>query len=118
MTRDRPGAWARLRYVYGGRLPAWRDWVRRDLTDPGWRERVVLRVIAQVLPFVAIGVFVPGPSWLHEALPALILLSTLIIAAPFSEELRDARLRRHGLPVPGHRDEGPPPPGDWPGMRR
>jgi hypothetical protein len=103
--------------VFGGRLLVHTDWVLRDLTEPGWRERVVLRVLGQVAPFVAAGVFVPGPVAVHVALPALLVLSTLLIAAPFSEEIRDARLRQHGLPVPKHPDSGPPPPEAWPGMR-
>jgi len=118
VTETGPGVGAWLRYTYGGRMPAaQRAWALRDLTEPGWRERVVLRVLAQVAPFVAAGAFVPGPAAVHVAVPALTVLSTLLIAAPFSEEIRDARLRRNELPVPPRdRDDGPPPPERWPGM--
>ena len=117
MTADRPSALGLLRYIYGGRLPvSQRAWVRRDLSDAGWRERVVLRVLVQVAPFVALGAFVPGPAFVRAALPALLLLSTLLIAAPFSEEIRDRRLRQHGLEPPKAPD-GLPPPDKWPGMK-
>ncbi len=119
MTHPRVGVLTWLRYTYGGRLPAaHQDWVRRDLTEPGWRERVVLRVLAQVAPFVVIGALVPGPPSLRVAVPALMVLSTLLIAAPFSEEIRDARLRHNELSVPPRAgNDGPPPPESWPGMR-
>ena len=103
--------------MFGGRLTAHSAWVLRDLTEPGWRERVVLRVLGQVSPFVAAGAFVPGPVAVHLALPALLVLSTLLIAAPFSEELRDARLRQHDLAATKKPDSGPPPPEAWPGMK-
>ena len=107
-----------VRYIYGGRLPlSQRAWVQRDLTDAGWRERIVLRVVLQVAPFVALGAFVPGPAFVRAALPALLLLSTLLIAAPFSEEIRDRRLRQHDLDTPKDPDDGPPPPEPWPGMK-
>ncbi|MDQ1703315.1 MAG: hypothetical protein QOF57_2567 [Frankiaceae bacterium] len=120
MTHNRPGVLAWLRYTYGGRMPlAHLEWARRDLTEPGWRERVVLRVLVQVSPFVAAGTLVPGPPAVHVAVPALMVLTTLLIVAPFSEEIRDARLRHNGLPVPPRDDrDGPPPPESWPGMRR
>jgi hypothetical protein len=117
VTSDGPGPLARARYLCGARLPVrWQEWVRHDLTDPGWRERVVVRSMIQVLPFVVLGAFVPGPAWVHVGVPAVIVLSNLLIVGPFSEELRDARLRQNGLPVPQRRD-GPPPPTLWPGMR-
>ena len=103
--------------MLGARLGAHTEWVLRDLTDPGWRERVVLRVLGQVSPFVAAGAFVPGPVAVHLALPALFVLSTLLIAAPFSEEIRDARLRQHQLAARKNPDSGPPPPEAWPGMK-
>ena len=108
---------AQLRYVFGGRLRGHSEWVRRDLTEPGWRERVVLRVLGQLAPFVAAAAFVPGPAAVHVGLPALLILSVLLIAAPFSEEIRDARLRQHGLAPSKNPGTGPPPPESWPGMR-
>lgn len=118
MVSDGPGLGARLRYILGGRAPdAHREWARRDLTEAGWRERVVLRVLGQVAPFAVAGTFVPGPPAVHAAVPALMVLSTLLIAVPFSEEIRDARLRQNGLPR-APRVDGPPPPEQWPGMKR
>ena len=85
----------------------------------------MLRVLGQVAPLVAAGAFAPGPPAVHVALPTLLVLSVLLIAAPFSEEIRDARLRQHGLAKPQSKsqtktekpDTGPPPPEPWPGMK-
>jgi hypothetical protein len=118
VTSEAPGPLARARYLWGARLPIrWQEWVRLDLTEPGWRERVVIRSLLQILPFVVLGAFIPGPPWVHVGVPAFMVLGTLLVVGPFSEELRDARLRRHGLPVPERREDGPPPPAPWPGMR-
>jgi hypothetical protein len=39
-------------------------------------------------------------------LPALVLLSGLFVAGAYGDDLRDRRLRQHGLPVP-EREEPP-----------
>jgi len=41
--RGRPPIWLVGFYRLGGRLPAkWRTWVFHDLTNPGWRRRIVV----------------------------------------------------------------------------
>lgn len=97
----------RLVYAFGGRLPEpQREWVRHDLTDAGWRGRAMLRALVQVVPVAAALAFLPGPASVHVFLPLLVLLSGLFVAAAYGEDLRDRRLRQHGLPTP--RREDPP----------
>ena len=96
-----------VRYALGGRLPAAsRDWVRHDLTDAGWRGRGLLRTLAQVLPVGVLLALLPGPAYVHWMLPLFVLLCAAFVAGAYADDLRDRRLRQHGLPVP--RREPPP----------
>jgi len=80
--------------------------VRHDLTDAGWRWRALRRLLVQLLPFlIALG-FLPGPGFLHLMLPLFLLLASLFTAAAYADDLRDRRLRQHGLEPPAiSRDE-------------
>ena len=99
----------RLRYALGGRLPeASREWVRHDLTDAGWRGRGVLRALVQVLPICVVLALLPGPAYVHVMLPLFVVLCAAFVTAAYGDDLRDRRLRQHGLPVP-YRE--PPPRG-------
>ena len=101
------GQW--LRYAFGGRLPEpLHEWVRHDLTDAGWRGRGVLRALLQVLPVAVPLALLPGPAYVHWMVPLFVLLCALFVAAAYGDDLRDRRLRQHGLPVP---DREPPPRG-------
>lgn len=98
---DRPSAVQWLRYAVGGRLPEpLHDWVRHDLTDADWRWRQILRVLVQsALPVLVIALL-PAPGTLRVLMMALVLLGSLSVGAAYSDELRERRLRQHGLTPP------------------
>ncbi len=98
----------RLRYVVGGVLPDHREWVRHDLVDPGWRWRIVRRVLLQALPFAVALALLPGSAGLRLALSAFLLLTSGFVAAAYAEQLRDRRLRQHGLYQSLHQNAGGP----------
>ncbi len=99
------GQW--LRYAAGGRLPGHRDWVRHDLMDAGWQGRLLARNMLQLLPFVLVlgGL---GAAFLDPLsatlLVALVPLAALITIGAAAEQVRERRLRQHGLPVPDDPD--------------
>jgi len=97
-----PTVWQWIRYTLGFRLPpANRDWVRHDLTDAGWRGRIMARHLALMLPICLLLALLPGPWWLHLAVPLLAFAASTLTVAISADELRDARLRQHGLPPAG-----------------
>lgn len=82
--------------------------MRHDLLDAGWRWRAFWRSIAQAaLPALVFGLL-PGPVSVHVLAPALLLITVSFLAVACAEDLRDRRLRQHGLPIP-YRE--PPPRG-------
>ena len=96
-----------MTYALGARLPAdRREWVRHDLTDAWWRGRAMVRAVVQVLPVALLLALLPGPTSVHVFLPLLVVLSGLFVAGAYGEDLRDRRLRQHGLATP--RREDPP----------
>lgn len=101
----RPTALQWLRYAFGGRLPpALSEWVRHDLTDADWRWRLVLRVLVQcVLPAAVLAVL-PADPQVRVLMVALVVCGALFTAAAYGDELRDRRLRQHGLLPPQHPD--------------
>jgi hypothetical protein len=102
---SRPSAAQWLRYAYGGRLPrSLQEWVRHDLTDADWRWRLILRVLVQcAIPAVVLG-FLPAGAEVRVLMIALVLIGALFTAAAYGDELRDRRLRQHGL-LPPQRPE-------------
>jgi hypothetical protein len=97
-----PGPWQWVRYALGFRLPpANRDWVRHDLTDVGWRGRLMVRHLTVMLPLCALLALLPGALWLRLTVPLLALLTSTFTVAVTANDLRDARLRQHGLPPTG-----------------
>ena len=106
-----PGRLERLRYFFGGVLPQHREWVRHDLTDAGWRWRVVRRVMVQALPFAIALALLPGTPSMRLSLVLFLLLTSGFTAAAAGEALRDRRLRQHGWPPAVGDDAVPPSPG-------
>ncbi|WP_067490920.1 DUF5313 family protein [Actinomadura hibisca] len=97
-----PGPLRWARYTLGFRLPPEnREWVRHDLTDAGWRARVLLRHLALMLPICAGLAFLPGPWWIRALVVALVLVSSVFTVVISADDLRRARLRQHGLEPPG-----------------
>jgi hypothetical protein len=109
-----PGVLGWLAFAYGFRLPARNvHWVRHELTDAGWRWRVVLRNLVVVVPVsvllaVLLTVFLPAPAWIGATMVALILVASVLSVAFYADDIRVARLRQHGLPVPNDPDLGRP----------
>jgi hypothetical protein len=105
-----PSIGRRLLFALGFRLPArYLGWLRHDLTDAGWRGRMVTRHFVVMAPIaIVLGLVLPGPVWLHIAVPALFLLTSVGIIAMYASELRVSRMRRHGLEPPDDPDLGRP----------
>lgn len=109
-----PGVLRWLLFAAGFRLaPRYRDWVRHELTDAGWRLRTVLRHLAVIIPIcvvlvVILTVLLPTPAWLSLTMVALILSGSVFTVAAYADDLRASRLRQHGLDVPDDPDLGHP----------
>jgi Family of unknown function (DUF5313) len=109
-----PGPIGWLRFAAGFRLPAANvHWVRHELTDAGWRRRTVVRHLVIIVPVCAIlvvllEIFLPTPAWVSVMMVALILVGSVFSVFFYADDLRAARLRQHGLPVPSDRDLGRP----------
>jgi hypothetical protein len=104
-----PNLAGRLRFAFGMRLRAEnREWVRHELTDAGWRGRVVARHLTVMIPVCLLLTLLPGPVWLRLMVPALALAGSLFTVAVYADDIRAARLRQHGLPVPDDPDLGHP----------
>lgn len=114
MAPVRPSFPLWLRYAVGGRLPErLHGWVRHDLTDADWRWRQLLRVLIQALLPVVVFALLPVPWTLRMMMIALLLLGAVSVALAYADELRDRRLRQHGLIPPTQPETGPPPPQPW-----
>ena len=91
----------RIHYLIGGTLrPESREWVRRDLTGPGWRHRQALRPVWCMLPFALGFAIAPGPSDVRVSIPLGLLLIALVMGYATGEAFRNKRLERHGLERP------------------
>ncbi|GLW65772.1 hypothetical protein Arub01_40160 [Actinomadura rubrobrunea] len=96
-----PGPLRRVRYALGFRLPdEHRDWVRHDLTDAGWRGRLLRRHLAVMLPVCLAFLLLPGAWWIGAAAGLLALLTSTVTMLISADDVRRSRLRRHGLPPP------------------
>jgi hypothetical protein len=109
-----PGPLGWLRFAAGFRLPpASVHWVRHELTDAGWRWRTVLRHLVVIVPLcgvlvVILAEFLPAPLWMSVMMVVLILAGSVLTVATYADDIRAARLRQHGLPVPTDPDLGRP----------
>jgi Family of unknown function (DUF5313) len=113
-----PHVAGKLLFAIGFRLPERnREWVRHDLTDAGWRGRLLLRHMAVVLPICLVFALLPGAVWIRVAVPALFAICSIGIVAMYAGEIRAARLRRHDLAAPDNRDQGRPSPLRTRGLR-
>lgn len=101
MTRlpGNPGVWRYLAYAAGFRLPAENlDWVWHDLTDAGWRSRMLARHLLVMLPICVGLALLPGEWWIRVSVPLLALVTSTFVVVVSTEDLRRSRLHQHGLP--------------------
>ena len=104
-----PSAGRKLLFAFGARLPERnREWVRHELTDAGWRGRLVARHLVITVPIAAVLAAFPGPPFIHIMVPLLFLISSLGIVAMYADDIRVSRLRRNGLTAPDDPDLGRP----------
>ncbi len=103
---SRPTVWQWLGYAFGARLPAGlTEWVRHDLTDADWRWRELLRVLVQCAAPAVILFLLPAQLEIRVLTAGLVLAGALFTAAAYAENLRDRRLRQHGLSPPGQPEQ-------------
>jgi hypothetical protein len=103
---ERPSLLLWLRYAVGGRLPSrYREWVWQDLTSHDWRLRVAGRILLFAFVPIIVMLLLPGPLEIRIYAAAFIVIGPLFVGFAYGDELRDARLRQHGLLPP----QGPDP---------
>jgi hypothetical protein len=96
-------------FALGARLPdRYAEWVRHELTDAGWRGRLLARHLLVTLPFSVALALLPGAVWIRVAVPLLFLICSMGIVALYAADIRVSRLRRHGLEPPDDPDLGRP----------
>ncbi|HEY3682594.1 MAG TPA: DUF5313 family protein [Streptosporangiaceae bacterium] len=110
-----PGPFGWLAYALGFRLSKHIEWVRHDLTDAGWRGRMMARHLVVILPICAAFALLPGGWAIRLGTAGLLFLGGVFTVATSTDQLRTARLRQHGLlppQRPGPPTPTPPDPGD------
>jgi Flp pilus assembly protein TadB len=96
-------------FALGARLPERnREWVRHELTDAGWRGRLIGRHLILTVPVCVVFALLPGAVWIRITVAALFLICTVGIVALYADDIRVSRLRRNGLEAPDDRDLGRP----------
>jgi len=104
-----PGLLRWLWFAIGFRLaPPYREWVRHELTDAGWRVRALVRQLVILVPIAAVFVALPGQWIIRIALAVLVLFGGTFVTLAYGDTLRASRLRQHSLPVPEDPDLGRP----------
>ncbi len=102
-----PSAGRKILFTLGVQMPGrYREWVRHELTDAGWRGRLTGRHLMVTLPVAAALAALPGPLFIHLMVPALFLICSVGIVAMYADDIRVNRLRRHGLTPPDDPDLG------------
>lgn len=105
MSDERPSAWAWFKYAFGATLPdRYDDWVLHDLTGPDWRLREAGRIMLfAVVPIVGL-LFLPAPIEIRVYCVLFVVIGPLFVGLAYGDELRDRRLRQHGLLPPNGPD--------------
>jgi Family of unknown function (DUF5313) len=107
----RPGVLSWLRYAFGARLPDRYDaWVLADLTGPDWRLRVAGRILLFAFVPIIVLLLLPGPLEIRIYAALFVVVGPLFVGFAYGDEIRDYRLRQHGLLPPQTPDDyrGPP----------
>jgi len=103
-TRPSPLRW--LKYAFGGRLPdRYDEWVLHDLTGPDWRIREAGRIMLFAVIPVTVLLLLPGRLEIRIYSALFVVVGPLFVGLAYGDELRDRRLRQHGLLPP----QGPDP---------
>jgi hypothetical protein len=98
---ERPSILLWLRYALGGRLPnRYEDWVWHDLTGRDWRLRVAGRILLLAFIPIIVMLLLPGPLEIRIYAAAFIVIGPLFVGFAYGDELRDHRLRQHGMLPP------------------
>ena len=104
-----PGLGRQVLFALGARLPEQnREWVRHELTDAGWRGRLIGRHLIVTVPVLVVFALLPGPLWIRIMVAAFFLVCTVGIVALYASDIRVSRLRRHGIEPPDDPDLGRP----------
>lgn len=99
--RHHPSAPRWLLYAFGGRLPdRFDDWVYADLTGPDWRLREVGRILLFAVVPITVLLLLPGPLEIRIYAALFVLIGPLFVGLAYGDELRDHRLRQHGMLPP------------------
>ena len=70
----------RVHYLVGGMLaPRELEWVRKDLTGPGWRHRQAARQVLLMLPVAIAFAFLPGQASVRVSIPLGLLLIAVVM---------------------------------------
>ncbi len=87
--------------------PGEHEWVRRDLTGPGWRHRQALRQVLVMLPVAIAFAVLPGQASLRVSIPLGLLLIAVVMGYTTGEYFRNRRLDQYGMerPKPIEEDE-------------
>src|SRR5665647_2702141 len=98
---ERPTILLWLRYAFGGHLPnRYDEWVLQDLTGRDWRLREAGRIMLfSVIPIIGM-LLLPGPVQIRIYCALFVFLGPLFVGFAYGDELRDRRLRQHGLLPP------------------
>jgi hypothetical protein len=100
-TPDHPSVLRWLLYAFGARLPErFHDWVFRDLTGPDWRLREVGRIMLLAVVPITVLLLLPGPLQIRVYASLFVLIGPLFVGLAYGDELRDHRLRQHGMLPP------------------
>jgi len=104
-----PSASRKVLFALGARLPDRnREWVRHELTDAGWRGRLVGRHLIVAVPICVVFALLPGALWIRITAAVFFLICSVGIVALYADDIRVSRLRRHGLEAPDDPDLGRP----------
>jgi hypothetical protein len=102
---NHPGLFSWLKYAFGGRLPdRYDDWVLADLTGPDWRIREAGRILLFAVVPIIVLLLLPGPLEIRIYAALFVVIGPLFVGFAYGDELRDRRLRQHGLLPPNGPD--------------
>jgi hypothetical protein len=105
VSGERPPLRQWLKYALGGKLPdRYDEWVFADLTGRDWRLRVAGRIgLFAIVPVIG-ALFLPGPVEIRVYCALIILIGPVFVGLAYGDELRNYRLRQHGLLPPNGPD--------------